>query len=289
MLFTTPASNNSFSADRRMSRLPETEGFYQLLKSPILKREVSAKVSLTSISSTGSKAAVLTDRRFWVFDTTLVSFVCGGEFVKQTDFKYESVNRPLSSQHPTPDKFKVKNFSSVAVSDSFLAIGAQGKVMAFYLHGDHAGRWVFCDSMGSDTGVERLNFSHDGKQLLALLQYENGQHIEVKAKIYNTDDFPTSQFNRMKPVSCSNPIEVTWSCENMHIPSAAAFSRDGKMIAICTTRAGRHAQIQLLKKSGAEWKRWKVQTVDVFLTNDHRDWNGDGLTGISLYFFFLSL
>ena len=284
MAYATIVDPGSSFSDRRQSILPKTEGFYQLLKSPILKKDVSTKVSLTAISSTGRKVAVLTDNRFWVFNTSPVSFICGGEFAKRTDFKYESLNRPMTSQHPTPDKFKVKDFFSVALNDSFLAIGVPGKVMTFYLNGDHAGRWVFCDSMDHGTGVERLKFSPNGDQLLALLQYEKGQDIEITAKIYNTADFPTFQLDRRKPVPSINPIEVTWTCEHMHIPSDASFSKDGNIIAICTTRAGRHAQILLLKKFNGVWKRWKFQTVEVFQTNDHRDWHGNGLTGISLSF-----
>jgi hypothetical protein len=284
------STNDSFDnlsiRSRNNSTLPQTEGFFQLLKSPILKKGISAKVSLTAISATGQKVAVLTEKRFFVFNTTpIVSFLCGGEFFKQTDFKYESLNRQLNSQHPTPDKFKVKEFSSVALSDSFLAIGVPGKVMVFYLNGDHAGRWVFCDSMDSGKGVERLKFSQYGNELLALLQYENDAGIDIKAKIYNAEDFPTYQLERRKPAPPNNFVEVQWSSDNMHIPSAAAFSRDGNMIAICTTRSGPHAQIQLLKRFDSGWKRWKVETIKVFPTDDHRDWNGDGLTGISLYLF----
>jgi hypothetical protein len=266
--------------------LPQTEGFFQLLKSPIMKKDINAKVSLTAISATGQKVAVLTEKHFFVFATDpIVYFVCGGEFFKHTDFKYESLNRQLNFQHPTPDKFKVKEFSSVALSDSFLAIGVPGKVMVFYLNGDHAGRWVFCDSMDSGIGVERLKFSRSGKELLALLQFEKDAGIDIKAKIYNTEDFPTSKLERRKPAPPINFVEVQWSCDNMHIPSAAAFSTDGNMIAICTSRCGPHAQIQLLKRFDSGWKRWKVETIKVFPTDDRRDWYGDGLTGISLYLF----
>ena len=266
--------------------VPQTEGYYQLLKAQILKKDVNVEISLTAISATGHTVAVLTDKRFFVYTTTPeVAFVCGGEFFRQTDFQYDNRNRSLKSQHPTPDKFKVKDFSCVALSDSFLAIGVPGKVMAFYLHGDHAGRWVFCDSMHSKVLVMRLKFSRDGKQLLSLLQYVENNIIGIKAKIYNTEEFPISQFDRRKPAPPTNPSEVTWNCDDtVYMPSAAAFSRDGNMIALCTNCSHAFAQIQLLKKFENGWVNWVTETVRVFPTDDPRDWHGDGLTGISLYF-----
>jgi hypothetical protein len=270
-----------------MSFLPSEE-FFQLLKPPISKKKIGDTVAFTAISSTGLKAAILTYKKFWVFNTTPPSVVCGGEFVNKTLFKYESTTRPLDSQHPTPERFKVKDFLSVAVSDSFLAIGAPERVMVFTLIGKDAGRWVVCDTMKDDyAGVEKLKFSREGKQLLALLRVETGGSNEIKAKIYDTGGFPKEQLDRVKPLTVVPGVaEVKWDWDLMHTPCAAAFSREGTMIAICTTHSGFQAQIRLLKKFNPVWRLWGVQGVRVFPDVDQRNWVGEGLTGISLYLTF---
>src|SRR5271170_2177539 len=113
-------------------------GLIHLLKS----RKIKDTVRLTAISATCHKVAVLTFKKFWVFETHQGTLVCAGEFVKDTKFKYASKGKSLGFQHPVPDQFIMSPFSCVALSDSYLAIGAPGRVMVFSLKGDYVGRWV---------------------------------------------------------------------------------------------------------------------------------------------------
>src|SRR5437762_400032 len=135
---------------------------------PHFRPRTKDKIELTAISATGSTIAVLTKQRFWVFVTTQLSLACSGVFEKKKIYKYASGEREPQNQHPAPDKFSVSSFSSIALSDDYLAIGTTDKVMIFAVNGEHSGRWVVCDDIPR-SDITKLAFSPDGKQLVALV------------------------------------------------------------------------------------------------------------------------
>jgi hypothetical protein len=284
-------SMNTFNSNNSTQRT-STSGtskpkpFYQLLKPPILARPMTSRVQLTAISATGQNAVILTSKKFWVFHTNPASLACAAEFTGN-DFKYGRKGNAPQSQHPPPDRLRGLEFSCVALNDSYLAIGVPGRILIFLLVGKESGRWVVHNKIhDSEATIERLKFSPDGKQLLAILRAYNVKtnKDEVGAYVYDTETFPKDHNDgpdRRSPET-SEPKKLTWTWDLVHCASGAEFSRDGTMIAICTTHSQAHAEIRVLKKFNNTWKLWGVKEVTVF-SGDHKNWHGKGLTGISLY------
>jgi hypothetical protein len=275
--------------DRRSSllnyaNLTECKGPYELLRGTNAK--AAKDVEFTAISPSGSTVAVLTKSKFWVFETSTVSVVCSATFDSKRVFNYGSQDRAPKGQHPTPDKFQVSSFSCVALSDEYLAIGTKEKIMIFSVNGDHAGRWLACDDIRK-AAITKLTFSSDGSQLVALVVVDDKDTYE-EARIYMTNGFwPLSGEDRRRAVIRRqrelNPVEIKWPRDFVHSPSGIAFSREGTMIAICTTHSKARAEIRILKKEVSTWRSWGIREVTVHIA-DHREWHGLALTGISLYF-----
>jgi len=168
--------------------------------------------------------------------------------------------------------------------------------MVFITQGEHMGRWLVYHRTKWDPQalIEKLAFSPDGKCLLALTRGEVSGHPRVMALIFSTDSFPQS-FDRSEPID-TKPCELIFSKEwDFFSPMAVGFSSQGSMIAIATVHSGHRAGIQLLERleSGRWQSTGRIQWVDVFHKNlDERDWTkrdyeGKGVTGISLYFLLL--
>jgi hypothetical protein len=212
--------------------------------------------------------------------------VCSATFDSKRVFKYGSQETAPTTQHPAPDKFQVSSFSCVALSDEYLAIGTKEKIMIFSVNGDHAGRWLACDDI-KKAAITKLTFSSNGSQLVALIVVDDKDTFE-EARIYMTNQFwPLRGEDRRRAVIRRqrdlNPAEIKWPRDFVHSPSGIAFSREGTMIAICTTHSKARAEIRILKKEVATWRSWGIREVTVHIA-DHREWHGLALTGISLYY-----
>lgn len=251
---------------------------HQLVKllGPKLKRREA--IELTSISPTGRTIAILTSHKFFIFvlsPTNTLSLSCEGEFESKKLYKYSSGTGPLAAQTPKLDKFKVSHFSYVAVTDTYLAVGADRKILMFILEGDKAGRWI-CWEENEHAVLEKLQFSMDGKQLLAFMRVEDYQ----KVCVYSTAAFPLSAGRTEKVVRMSCSEEVEWEWDREHSPSDIVFSKCGTMVAICTTHCSNlTAEIRILKRIQSRWQVWGTRKVQV-MAYDRR---GVGFTGISLY------
>lgn len=154
------------TANRQASLVAHT-GFAErisqinLMTGPDCKPRTKDGIEFTAISATGRTVAVVTKQRFWVFVTTQVSLACSGVFEKKKIYKYACGEEKPQNQHPLPDKFSVSSFSSIALSDEYLAIGTTEKVMVFAITGEHSGRWVVCDDVPKSE-IIKLAFSPDG-------------------------------------------------------------------------------------------------------------------------------
>lgn len=261
--------------------MAQRHGTRDLLVGPQFKRRTRDTVDFTAISATGSTVAVIAKQKFWIFNAREISLACSGVFEKKKIFKYARGEKEVANQHPTPDKFSVSLFSCVALSDDYLAIGTTEKVMVFAVNGEYAGRWVMCDDIPK-AGIMKLAFSPDGKQLVALMVVDVKESCDA-ARIYSTDNFaPEHEHVTILRTADLEKSEVTWQRDYVHSPSGIAFSRNGNMVAICTTHSKAKAEIRILKKEIATWRVWGKREVSVHLP-DHREWHNLGLTGISLY------
>ena len=178
---------------------------YELLKPPISRTTINDKIKFTAMSANGQKLALLTEEMFRIFDTkSPVRLVCMGQFVdKGTHFKYSHQGEEMKSQVPLPaEKFEIGKFSCVAISNEYLAIGCKGRMMIFIIDGDHAGRWVCYAIHDPTTWMEKLEFSADGRTLVALLRSQSGttSGSQSKALIYSTENIQKEDIERQTPV-----------------------------------------------------------------------------------------
>lgn len=282
-LFNLPRRESSNTAARQSSLfahtgLAERRGQISLMTGPDFRQRTRDTIVSTAISATGRTVAVVTKQRFWVFVTTQVSLVCSGLFERKKVYKYASGEEKLQNQHPVPDKFSVSSFSTIALSDEYLAIGTTEKLMVFAVTGEHSGRWTVCDDIPKSE-VIKLAFSPDGKQLVALVVKDERNSYD-SARIYSTDVFLPRERAPILQTEALGVSEIQWQ-DVVHKPSGIAFSQNGEMVAICTTHSSAKADIRILKREVSTWRNWGTREVTVHQP-DHREWHGGGLTGISL-------
>jgi len=140
-----------------------------------------------------------------------------------------------------------------------------------------------------DALVEKVAFSADGEQLIALLKVESGQ---VKARIYSTSSFPKDQLYRKKPIrpEFGDVLLKDWQT---YCTRGVAFSSRGTLVAICTnymkSRDGLPAGIQLLKENDRVWNLWEPFHIVKLPYNDDPARYREGFTGVVLYFVYAEL
>lgn len=276
--------------------LPE---YYQLLVDPICPSTRIKTIILTAISSTGKKVAVLGPLEFSVFNipdssTELISLCCSG-YVDNggKSFHYSLGPKEKPKQQLLP-KLKVSKFLCAALCDAYLAIGAPGRLMVCKLEGEHAGRMVI-DHMFKDSyaRIEQLAFSPEGTELLAIVKStstRNSTKLEILA--VSTTNFPQptlGELERKPAVSLDNlnvsePLLFGSDWDMYTTPNGMSFSSEGTKVAIYTNWIAGKAGIQLLRKTESKWKFWgPLHRVPVFREDDRHEWQGVGLTGISLH------
>lgn len=202
---------------------------------------------------------------------------------KKTMYKYAVESGNLIPQHPLTDKFTASSFSCVALSDEYLAVGTEEKLLIFATRGRHAGRLLVSDNI-CKASITKLCFSNDGTQLAALVVVDDKNEFYEAARIYTTETFRPRTDDRLpvlKSADVTPAPPVKWNRDYVHSPSGIAFSRNGNMVAICTTHSQARANIRILKKEVSTWRLWGTREVAVHIS-DHREWHGLALTGISL-------
>lgn len=251
------------------------------------ERKIKAKgdIRMTAISASGHLVAVLMAGKFWIFRSIPVTLVCVGVFRKAV-YHYAKKDSILTPQIQAPKNFS--EFSCVALSDEFLAVGVDGMVLIFVVQDCHCGQWVVCNEIHNARQVLKLQFSADGIQLAALIQTDEGEEIFQKVIIYFTASFPKtsmegfrSQMINGQTKLAPNYVEVRWKWNLIHRPTAMTFSMAGTMIAISTTHSEAMSEILILRENNNVWQLWGVQAVRVF-THDPTTWHGSALMGISL-------
>ena len=158
--------------------------------------------------------------------------------------------------------------------------------MIFSLMGGYAGRWVCNAIYDSNTWVEKLKFSADGRLLLALLRSSSStakSGYQSKALIYSSENIPKENLARQSPVIIS-PEEapsLQWDWEYDE-PIAVAFAGDGMTVAVATTHnAEGVAKIRMFKNVLTEWNYLGAEPVQMF---DSVGRYGKGITSLSLFF-----
>jgi hypothetical protein len=218
---------------------------------PGSKQKLRDKIEMTAISPTGRKVALLSKRKFWVFNTRPVTLICVGEFIKGgTIFQYASGDRRLETQHPIIN-VNVSTFSAVALSDRYLAIAAPGRVMVFIIENEFSGRWVVSYQTTYDqrASIERMAFSGDGEQLLALLRAAIGHSSQVRSLTFHSGLFPKEKIGRNEPDRPQIQEVIFENDWDLYRPTGVAFSLEGTLAAICTSHSGYRAGIQLLRRA----------------------------------------
>jgi hypothetical protein len=258
---------------------------YELFLPPLSKEPMKDTICFTAMSADGQKIAIAGVRSFQIFGAASdepVSSKCKGEFTRKgKDFKYSNPRQEMSSQLPLPPtKYKVGQFSCLAVSNQYLAVGSLGRMMIFMVEGENGGRWIVDIVYDSSTSIEKLAFSANGMTLLALLKCEINGKFYSKALFYSTENWEFDSATRQSPTPVHSDVQVKWIWERDR-PTAVTFSGDGMMVAISTTSDSEgKAKIRLLKFVESEWRTLGFQRVPVFPVQDRY---GKGITGLALY------
>jgi len=235
------------------------------------------------MSATTNSVALFTESKFWVFDTRERTLIMSGVCDKRQLYVFCAGDGEIEPQCPVIEEFATSSFSSVALSDEFLAIVTKKKIMVFAIRGQHSGRLLVSDKIPK-AAITKLCFSNDGTQLVALVVIKTLETYE-QAHIYRTETFrPDANVPRPDVLKSQDisPALVKWNHDLLHSPLGIAFSKKGTLIAIWTTHCQGHAEIRILKKEVEVWRSWGICAVTVHL-QDHREWHGVGVTGISLY------
>ena len=234
-------------------------------------------IQLVAFSASGRRVVFLSDYSFWVFETQYGTEVCSRVSARE---KKKTKLFGRKSKAPQVSQYNDCIFHSAALSDKYLAIGANEMIMIFTVEADNdTERPLFCDEF-QDKNPERLRFSANGEQLVGVLRDTGQDHTQVL--IYSTAAFSEehSVADVIDENECSsNPSEISWD-DSPYLPNDVAFSTDGNMIAICSGGSGFKAEFRILRKFGQSWREFLVQEVELFEKNDKLGW---GFTRITLY------
>ena len=110
--------------------------------------------------------------------------------------------------------------------------------------------------------IERVHFSTDGTELVAILSVQSTSSATTKVFIFSVTSFPKDEQQRDKPCKMKGTeIILDWG---MYYPRGAAFSKSGTMIAIYTAPLGPNSGIGLLQKTDSGWELWGFKEVPLF-------------------------
>lgn len=232
------------------------------------------------ISPSGNRVGLFKEYEYWVFDTSnnqangpiplRPPMKFGGHFKKKGVYHYG-----LSMGEPKHHKYKITKFLCAALTDKYVAIGTQDKILIF----GNGGQWLVAHEE-KDASIDQLMFSPDGTELLAIVTTMVKDISHQRLLLAPTTSFPGTTLRREKPVLTE---VVDWG-KRVQIPSGAAFSSDGNRIAIYTScDAEGKCEIRLLERqcirdNKFEWQRLGEDSIDV----GSRRSPGE-LTGVQLF------
>jgi hypothetical protein len=233
-------------------------------------------------------AAIVTRKEFWIFKTMpSPSLIAVGGFQAKTKYRYGTDENQLALQHPVPStKISVSSFTSVAISDEYLAIAAKDKVLIFLVGGKMAGRWSVYDEIRNGK-YNALAFSNDGSQFVAQLSSTQQDTGSVDAaRIFLTSEFSlASDRSEITPGKhLLHMLDLRWQRDYTFVPRCLSFSGKGDIIAIATNHSRGEAQKKILKKeeNRAKWVFWGARPIIIHDIDRPHDMCGQGVTGISL-------
>jgi hypothetical protein len=235
-------------------------------------------------------AVIVTRKEFWIFKTMpSLALKAAGSFQRKTKYQYGMDENKLALQHPVPStKISVSSFTSVAISDEYLAIAAKDKLLVFLVSGKLAGRWLVCDEIQNGK-FHALAFSNDGSQLVAVLsstQQDTGSFDA--ARIFRTSEFSVALTSDRPEVTLGkdllHKVDLRWQRDYTFVPRRLSFSCKGDLIAIATNHSRGEAQIKILKKepNKAEWVFWGARPIIIHDIDLPHEMCGQGVTGITL-------
>lgn len=240
-------------------------------------------ILFSAISASGTYTVLVTKKDFRIFRNLPVpSLVFIGE-AKKRKYQYGAQEDQIHLQTPLPSaSIDFSAFSSVALSDEYLAVAAEREILIFKASGWQAGRWLVCDKVQNGS-ILGLKFSSDGSQLVAVCSVSGSQGYDA-ARIYHTIEFaPTAE--RSEVLSSQHLMhmkEVTWPRSYVHKPRCMAFSSKGDMVVIATSHSKGQAEIRMLRLYSGAWSYWG-DTLVVVLDPEHpKEMRGAGITGITL-------
>jgi hypothetical protein len=243
-----------------------------------------SSIQFTAISASGSHSVIVTKKDFQVIKNLPAPLLVSMGTIKRGKYQYGAKENELDVQHPLPDdRIDFSTFSFVALSDEYLAIAADKKIMVFKASGGQAGRWLICDKIQNGS-VHGLTFSADGSQFVAVCSVSGSDACEV-ARIYHTAEFaPTDERSEVKGAQhLLHMNEVPWQASYVYKVRCMAFSFKGDMVAIATSHSKGEAKIKILRLARGRWYYWGERLIKVLDPERPQDMRGAGVTGISLY------
>jgi hypothetical protein len=242
-----------------------------------------SKCRANAASNSGSYVGWFANDRFSIFEATGYKPipVCSGRFKKKHYYYGPTEGKCQLTQF---DNRNVSPFCRAALSDYYIAVGTDdGMILVFAVQEETPGQWL-CSADTGGAVIEKLVFSPQGEELLAVLTTRDRQQQCQKVIVFPTSGFAKARRvadEAVKHLTSSNTV-AEWRNSDCEI-HAAVFSSDGRKFAICTSHDNRgYSQIRLLKKSGRDG-RWRKQGVDEVPVVQAQDSTSAGITGISLY------
>jgi hypothetical protein len=212
--------------------------------------------------------------------------ICSGKF-KRRHYYYGRTEqeRPVTQSNNQ----RISDFCCAALSDRYIAVGTQtGMLLIFAVQGAiQGGQWL-CSANLSGNVIEKLIFSPAGDELFVVLSAKEEHLPYQKLIVFSTSEFAKAPGVADDAVKCLTEFKTIakWNNSVCEIPDAA-FSSDGKKLAICTSHNNKgYSEIRLLRKSSSEG-RWRNILKDEISVVKIREAHSPGLTGIALYTLFL--
>lgn len=266
---------------------------HHLFTEKISGSKINETVSLTAISTTGNRIAVVTTerhirrftRKIRVYTTNPVALHWTAEFQKKA-----LVNCFFKSKFPEDIGIHhglgmLPHFARIDISDEYVALSddtdGRGRLMVFNIQegdNDCGGRWVGDEI--HDEVISLLKFIEDGKKLLVLFAAN-----PYKVSFYLINTFSENYQRTNKPSRGYPDSRSQLICPWDVVYNPMGFAISTSVIAIYTTSdRDSKAIIALLRKAGSTWTYWGHEVVQVWQPDNYEErGEAKGITGISLY------
>ena len=240
---------------------------FQLVDLTTLLPPKFGKIHLNAISPGGEVFGLSSKKKFALLDKR--SLVCAGKL--QGIARSPRVTASRSQKSPI--------IKTMALNDEYLFLGTENSILVFQIRGNLGGQMSFARDMDDNLMLDKLVISPDGTILLALARNPlDGSQISL---IYPSSKVEATPFNE----SFVPTNRVIWSSCKQRVHRLAAFSTDGRKVAIVTSHCRNgQSEVRFMEKTSREWLQSRETLIITVLPNEEEGQLGvKGITGVAMY------